>query len=129
MTFPRLFLAISLALLTAGFSKPSEALDEATKAEPYVNGLGMKFVPAGTKGVLFGVWETRVKDFRAFVKATGYDAIKETANGAAAFTSEREGEGVEWKQAGGSWEDQTPSLPDARPILTVSGATGAKANS
>ena len=24
---------------------------------------------------------------------------------------------------------QTPSLPDARPILTVSGATGAKANS
>ena len=109
MTFPRLFLAISLALLTAGFSKPSEALDETTKANPYVNGLGMKFVPAGTKGVLFGVWETRVKDFRAFVKATGYDAIKETANGMAAYTLEKEGEGVTMKQEGGSWED--PRFP------------------
>ena len=109
MTFPRLFLAISLAILTAGFSKPSEDLDGATKANPYVNGLGMKFVPAGTKGVLFGVWETRVKDFRAFVKATGYDATKETANGVAAFTSEKEGERVKLKQAGGSWED--PRFP------------------
>ena len=124
MTFPRLFLLISLALLTAGFSKPSEALDETTKANPYVNGLGMKFVPAGTKGVLFGVWETRVKDFRAFVKATGYDAIKQTANGAAAFTLEKEGEGVEWKQAGGSWED--PRFPvghkqdETHPVACVS---------
>jgi len=124
MTFPRLFLLISLALLTAGFSKPSEALDEATKANPYVNGLGMKFVPAGTKGVLFGVWETRVKDFRAFVKATGYDAIKQTANGMAAYTLEKEGEGVEWKQAGGSWED--PRFPvghkqdETHPVACVS---------
>ena len=33
------------------------------------------------------------------------------------------------KAVTGSGVEQTPSLPDARPILTVSGATGAKANS
>lgn len=35
----------------------------------YVNSLGMKFVPVGE--VLVSVWQTRVKDFEAFAKATG----------------------------------------------------------
>ncbi len=42
--------------------------------KPYTNDLGMKFVPAGSNGVLFSVYETRVKDFETFVKETGYDA-------------------------------------------------------
>ncbi len=42
--------------------------------EPWTNSLGVKFVPAGTDGVLFSVWDVRVKDFKAFVDATGYDA-------------------------------------------------------
>ena len=66
---------------------------------------GLEFVPAGTSKVLFGVWETRVKDFRAFVSATGYDAITDTANGMPADTLEKEGEEVTWKQMGGSRED------------------------
>jgi formylglycine-generating enzyme required for sulfatase activity len=31
----------------------------------------VKFVPAGTDGVLFSVWDVRVKDYRAFVEETG----------------------------------------------------------
>ncbi len=40
----------------------------------YTNTIGMKFVPAGGDKVLFSVYETRLKDFEAFVKETGYDA-------------------------------------------------------
>jgi formylglycine-generating enzyme required for sulfatase activity len=52
-----------------------------TKSLPFENSLGMKFVPvpigAGeSKGqrVLFSIWETRSKDYAAFVKATSHDA-------------------------------------------------------
>ncbi len=36
--------------------------------------LGMEFVPVPGTTVLFSIWETRVKDFEAFVTATGHDA-------------------------------------------------------
>lgn len=42
----------------------------ATKATPFVNSLGMKFVPAGTEGVLFSVYETRRQDYEAYASAT-----------------------------------------------------------
>ena len=54
---------------------------KATKDQPFVNSLGMKFVPVGAPGALFGVWVTRVKDFEPFVDATGYDAITDSSNG------------------------------------------------
>jgi len=50
----------------------------------FTNSLGMKFVPVPIKGgktngqsVMFCIWETRYKDFKAFVDATSYDATKE----------------------------------------------------
>src|SRR5258708_2663584 len=49
------------------------ALDNATKERPWVNSLGMRFVPLAGTQVLFSVWDTRVQDFEMFVKSTGYD--------------------------------------------------------
>jgi len=46
-----------------------------------------------------------------------------TEHGAGAFS------GVDHELIGHDDDHQTPSLPDARPILTVSGAAGVKANS
>ncbi|WP_395744784.1 caspase family protein [Prosthecobacter sp.] len=56
----------------------AELLRTASKDAPFVNSLGMRFVPVlgykdGRK-LLFSIWETRSKDYAAFVKATGHDA-------------------------------------------------------
>jgi serine/threonine protein kinase/formylglycine-generating enzyme required for sulfatase activity len=60
----------------------------AEKSIPFINSLGMKFVPvpigAGeSKGqrLLFSIWETRSKDYAAFVEATGYDAGEDWKTG------------------------------------------------
>ncbi len=44
----------------------------ASKDKPFANSLGMKFVPVSGTKVLFCIWETRVKDFEAFVEDSGY---------------------------------------------------------
>lgn len=44
-----------------------------TPGQPWVNSLGMHFIPLGR--IEIAVWQTRVHDFEAFVRATGYDAV------------------------------------------------------
>ena len=71
------------------------------KLEPgqrWTNSLGMVFVPVPGTEVLFCLWETRVQDFEAFVKATGYDA------GHQMFGHQKDGwkerEGYDWRNPG-----------------------------
>ncbi len=93
----------------------------ATKEAPYENSLGMRFVPAGTPGVLVSVWDTRVKDFAQFIQDGGHDMT----TGDKAFTMESGGKNdIAWKQAGGDWRN--PHFPkdaaqtDMHPAVCVS---------
>jgi len=83
---------------------PAPANLSSKDANAFTNSLGMKFVPAGTSGVLFSIWDTRVEDFQAFVNATGYNAT-------GGMYTLNDG----WKQSGGTWDkpgfDQTPDSP------------------
>jgi serine/threonine protein kinase len=81
----------------ADASKPPQTIDNTfastSKTAPYMNTLDMAFVPAGTPGVLFSVWEARVKDFKAFVEEPGHDAISDNNFGSPAATLEKMADG------------------------------------
>lgn len=77
----------------------------------WTNSLGMKFAPAGTEGVLFCIWETRVQDFEAFFKATGHDATS------GMFSL---GENNEWMQQGGTWKAPGFKQGSTHPVVGMS---------
>jgi|GEM_PF-3662066 len=49
----------------------AETPAQATRETPYQNSLEMRFVPVPGTKVLFSIWETRVKEYQAFVNAGG----------------------------------------------------------
>jgi formylglycine-generating enzyme required for sulfatase activity/uncharacterized caspase-like protein len=80
---------------------PADRARGASKENPFVNSLGLEFIPLpGKAGVLLCRTETRVRDFERFVQDTAHDATE------GAYTLENGG----WKQAGGSWKD--PRFPE-----------------
>jgi formylglycine-generating enzyme required for sulfatase activity len=81
-----------------------------TKDHPWVNSLGMKFVPVADTQVLFSVWDTRVQDFEAFVKSTGYDAT------GGMYSLGKDG----WKQRGATWKEPSFSQGPTHPVVGVS---------
>jgi formylglycine-generating enzyme required for sulfatase activity/serine/threonine protein kinase len=100
--------AVSIASSQPVSSSPSLPVSQssaiATKDAPFINTLGMKFVPVPITGgptagqrVLFSVWETRVQDFEAFVKESGHSWSKLTDVD----------QGPTYAVAGVSWEDAT----------------------
>ena len=75
-----------------------------TAGRPWVNSLGMRFVPLGK--VEIAIWQTRVHDFEAFVRVTGYDAV-----GGMSSVVSRDGfklNKMSWKNPGFA---QTPEHP------------------
>jgi hypothetical protein len=87
--------------MTSSFGT-SDSLLGVNKEKPYQNSLGMTFVSAGTPGVLFSVWETRVKDFETFVEKSSHNAISDNEFGSAGYKLKAAGK---WKKAGGSWRN------------------------
>jgi formylglycine-generating enzyme required for sulfatase activity len=59
------------ALVLAG----AALMGRAAPGSPATNSLGMQFAPVPGTSVRFSIWETRVRDFAAFVDATGHEAV------------------------------------------------------
>jgi TIR domain/Sulfatase-modifying factor enzyme 1 len=85
-------------------------LERATKERPWVNSLGMKFVPVAGTQVFFSVWDTRVQDFEAFVGETDYDAT------GGMYSLGKDG----WKRRGATWREPGFSQEPTHPVVGVS---------
>ncbi|MCX6922620.1 MAG: SUMF1/EgtB/PvdO family nonheme iron enzyme [Verrucomicrobia bacterium] len=87
-------------------TRPATSTGGFSKAKPFVNSLGMRFVPMPNTKVLFCVWETRVKDFEAFVN----DTHRDMGNSMRVVGSDgyKERAGYNWQKPGFR---QTPDHP------------------
>ena len=69
----QMFSMILSCLVLLGCQAAADATAEIpVSGQPWTNSLGMKFVPAGTDGVSFCIWDVRAQDFQTYVQATGY---------------------------------------------------------
>jgi formylglycine-generating enzyme required for sulfatase activity len=91
--------------------KAGRTFERATKDTPWVNSLGMNFVPVPGIQVLFSIWDTRVQDFEMFVKSTNYDAT------GGIYTFFQGGWGL---QRGATWKEPGFSQELNHPVVGVS---------
>jgi formylglycine-generating enzyme required for sulfatase activity len=75
--------------------EPLRPVAAASKEQPYVNSLGMQFVPVPGINVLFSIWETRVRDYKVFVEETK----REWAKADFEQTEEHPAVNVSWEDA------------------------------
>jgi formylglycine-generating enzyme required for sulfatase activity len=93
----------------------------ASKDRPWINSLGLEFIPVpGSPDILMAKTETRVRDFRAYATATGYEAtggahvfrVKEKPTGG--YTSE-------WvHEPSASWASHGFAQTEDHPVVCVS---------
>lgn len=95
----------------AGIDKPGSP-EKATREMPFINSLGMRFVPVPGTKVLFSVWETRVKDYDAFVSKAAYD----WQSGEKMHSLDSDG----WKQRGATWRSPGFEQSSDHPVVGVS---------
>lgn len=113
-------LLLSLVVFVGPLALGADSPMAFAPALPHTNGLGMRFVPVGLPvpktTVLFSVCETRVKDFRAFVRETGYVHLRETKDpNSRMWSLDRDG----YKQRGHSWENSGFAQTDEHPVVGV----------
>lgn len=100
-----------IVFLLVGLGMPTTAAKELAvpsapaAGRPWENSLGMKFVPVAGTRVLFSIWDTRVRDFARFVKATGYDA---TTNVMSMTAEGGNRVGASWKSPGFDQDENHP---------------------
>jgi formylglycine-generating enzyme required for sulfatase activity len=93
------------------FEQASEfGIQQAAKHQPWVNSLGMRFVPVPGTQIWFSIWDTRVQDFKAFVNETRYDATK------GMWSITKEG----WKPREATWESPGFTQGWGYPVVGVS---------
>ena len=62
----------------AALTTPRTLPDAATKNQPFINTLGMKFLPVPGTDVLFCIHETRIDNYESFIKTTNRQWTKPT---------------------------------------------------
>lgn len=81
------------------------------------NGLGMRFVPIKGSNALLSIYQTRVKDYRVFIRESGYVHMRETTGSHSRMWSlDHDGN----KQRGHSWENPGFAQTEDHPVVGVS---------
>jgi hypothetical protein len=107
--------ALFAALATAGvaaFAWPKKTPTTTEAPAPFTNSLGLRFVPAGTPGVLFCTTETRLRDFTAFAVARKINVFGPTWVN---YTGAEDG----WQSVNVTWREPGFPQTDEHPVVGV----------